>query len=560
MNRLLSFLVVLLWLAGCTNRQYIADMVIYGGTIYTLDEKQPVVEAVAVQNGRIAYAGMRDAAERWIGDKTEVIDLKGRTMIPGFIESHAHLMSLGRFKQQIDLSHATSYEDMIELVAKAARNAEPGVWIIGRGWHQDKWRKQPDPLVGGFQTHEALSAVSPNNPVWLVHASGHCGQANAKAMELCVVGPNSTFDSEGEIIKDNKGNPTGLFNERAMSLISEKIPEPDEKLRREAVQLAMMECLKYGITSFHDACAVDEDVTLYEQLADSNKLSIRLYLMLDGRDKSLLDKWFKRGAIHNDWLSVRAIKLFADGALGSRGAWLLEDYSDMPGHSGMATEPMERVGEIARVALRNNFQLCVHAIGDRANREVLNQFEAAFKSQRVKSADVRFRIEHAQHLHPADIPRFAKLGVIASIQSIHFSSDRPWAIERLGQQRIDEGAYVWQKLLQSGAKVINGTDAPVEPVSPIACYYAAVSRRTLEGQPPGGYEPAQRMSREEALRTYTLDAAYGGFDEARKGSIELGKFADFTILDRDILKVEEDKLLDTKVEMTIVGGKVRWKR
>jgi predicted amidohydrolase YtcJ len=536
-----------------------ADLVIYGGTIYTMDSEQPIAEAVAVTDGKISYVGPRSGLDKLKGSNTQEIDLQGQTMTPGLIESHAHFMGIGQLRQELDLTDIQNYEELIERVEAAIEEAEPGEWITGRGWHQSKWDKKPARMVRGFQTHHALSAISPDNPVYLRHASGHAGFANAKAMEIAGITSESTYDERGEILKDKQGEPIGIFNENAMFLITQHIPEASEKRRREMFELAEQECLSKGITSFHDAGAGRETLALYQEKKDAGELDIRLYTMLDGWDTTLLAEWYPKGPQVDEWLSIRAIKLYSDGALGSRGAWLLAPYTDRPGHVGHERQPMERIGRIAQKGLETGFQVCVHAIGDRANREVLDQFEKAFEAV-PEAKDHRFRIEHAQHINGEDIPRFGKMGVIASMQAIHMASDRPWAIDRLGIDRIVDGAYVWQKLLQTGARVINGTDAPVEPVDPIPCFYASVTRKTLKGEPDDGYEPDQRMTREEALRSYTLDAAYGSFEEDVKGSIEVGKMADFTVFDKDLLLVADDQILSTQVTHTIVGGELKYQK
>ncbi|UWX55116.1 amidohydrolase [Maribacter litopenaei] len=427
-----------------------------------------------------------------------------------------------------------------------------------------KWDQLPENSVLGFPTHEALSAVSPHNPVYLRHASGHAGFANAKAMELAGLQLMGTENMDalsvegGEVIVDDLGLPTGVFNERAMTLITQHIPENTPEKDIQAFELAVAACHRNGITGFHDAGIGRETIALYDTMKAEGKMGIRMYAMLTGWDKELLNEWYEKGpSVDPEHLfTIRSIKLNCDGALGSRGAWLLEPYSDRPDHYGHETLPMEFVKETSLNGLEHGFQVCSHAIGDRANREILDRYEAAFKEKPQMVNDNRFRIEHAQHLHPDDIPRFAELGVIPAMQAVHLSSDRPWAIDRLGEKRIKEGAYMWQALLQSGIPVVNGTDVPVEPLNPIASYYASVTRKTLEGNPEGGYEPGQKMTREQALRSYTLDAAYGAFEEGIKGSITEGKLADFTIFDQDLMTVPEDTLLDTQVEMTIFNGQV----
>lgn len=557
----LSLLYFLFLMAGCSRPEK-ADLVFKNGMVYTVNEEQPQVQAVAVKGDTIVFVGSDQDVEAWIGDNTRVIDLQGKMLTPGFIEGHGHIMGVGYNELNIDLLSTTSYEEIIQLVKDAAAKAKPGQWIVGRGWHQDKWTKKPDVMVKGFPVHQRLSEVSPNNPVLLDHASGHAALANAKAMELAGVNVLATekvlieVPAGGEIIRDAAGNPTGLFNETAVSLIESKIPAKTAESDAQALDLAMKACLRNGITSFHDAGATREGIALFEAFRKSMKLDVRLYVMITGYDYPLMQEWLARGPMIDSlhWLTIRSIKLNCDGALGSRGAWLLESYSDRDHHFGMPTYPMDSVYTISRKALQHGFQVCAHAIGDRANQEILDRYEKAITESAKK--DHRFRIEHAQHLHPQDIPRFAKLGVVPAMQAIHMSSDRPWAIERLGQKRIEEGAYMWQTLLQTGAKIINGTDAPVEPINPIPCFYASVTRKTLKGEPEGGYEPKEKMTREQALRSYTLDAAFGAFEENIKGSLEVGKLADFTVFTKDLMTIPEQEILDTQVAMTVVGGRI----
>lgn len=571
MNNIRPIFVSLLFtlMASCFRPQEDADLVITGGKIYTMNVEQPTVETVAVKDNKIIFTGSAVEGRGFVGRNTKVIDLQGKTMTPGFIEGHAHILGVGYNALELDLMNVKSYEELVEVVRQAAQKAKPGQWILGRGWHQDKWDRLPQTMVKGFQTHHLLSAVSADNPVFLRHASGHAALANAKAMELAGVnqlakeGPGNGPSGEGgEIIRDALGNPTGIFNERAMGIISEHIPvnTPDTDAR--ALELALKACAENGITGFHDAGASRSALALFKKFRSEGKLTVRLYPMIAGGDRKLLDEWLSRGPEIDpeNFLTIRSIKLSCDGALGSRGAWLLEAYSDRPGFYGMATTPMDTVLKVAGEALQNGFQLCSHAIGDRANREILDRYESAIRANSRFAGDHRFRIEHAQHLHPDDIPRFAQLGVIPAMQAIHMSSDRPWAIERLGEKRIKEGAYMWQSLLKSGARIVNGTDAPVEPLNPLPSFYASISRKTLQGDPEGGFEPEEKMTREQALRSYTIDAAYGAFQEEMLGSIEKGKLADFTVFSRDIMTVPEQDILGTRVEMTIVGGRIVFER
>lgn len=535
-----------------------SSLLFFNGAIYTMAEEQPRAEAVLTQADTVVFVGALEEAKKRAFDHTEEVDLKGAMMSPGFIESHAHFMGIGKWKYELDLLSSKSFEALLDSVKAATARIPEGSWILGRGWHQSKWDSMPKPLVQGFQTHDALTAISPNHPVYLRHASGHAGYANAAAMKIAGINANTPDPKGGEIFRDSEGNPTGILNENAMFLVTKHIPEPDEQTRRKYAALAMKTCLEEGLTGFHDAGADSADMAIYEEFLQEGKIDLRLYVMLSGWDSSLVKSRLPKGPSMDPMFTVRSIKLYADGALGSRGAWLLKPYDDMPSTVGHARMDMDGIGAIAEEALQNGYQVCIHAIGDRANQEVLDQYEAAFKKYPEQAKDARFRIEHAQHLHPQDIPRFAELGVIASMQGIHHASDRPWAIKRLGLERIINGAYVWQDLIQSGAKVINGTDAPVEPVSAVACFYASVSRKTLEGTPEGGYEPKQSMTREQALATYTRDAAYGAFQEDMKGTIEPGKWADFTVFSQDLMTVAEEKILDTEVKMTVVGGEVKY--
>jgi predicted amidohydrolase YtcJ len=566
--KILLSIMAIFSLLSCQNQKETADLIIKGGTIYTVNDNQPTVEAVAVKDNKILFAGSEEEVEKYLSEETQQIDLAGKTMTPGFIEGHGHFMGLGYNELNVDLLQTKSYDEVIQKVKEAVEAAEPGQWITGRGWHQSKWSKMPENAINGFPLHHAISEVSPNNPVYLRHASGHAGMANEKAMQIAGVLPLSkesmaNLDVEGgEIFRDEQGNPTGVFNERAMTLITQHIPESTPEKDRKAFELAVKASHRNGITSFHDAGIGRENIQLYRDMKAEGKLDVRMYAMLTGWDEELLNEWYEKGPEVDSahLLTIRSIKLNCDGALGSRGAWLLEEYTDQPGHFGHETLPMSFVYTTSNKALKTGFQVCSHAIGDRANQEILDRYEKAMNENAELTDNHRFRIEHAQHLHPDDIPRFAELGVIPAMQAVHMSSDRPWAIDRLGEKRIKEGAYMWQALLQSGVPIVNGTDVPVEPIDPLASFYASVSRKTLEGTPEGGYEPEQKMTREQALRSYTLDAAYGAFEEGIKGSIEVGKLADFTIFDKDIMTVPENDILSTEIAMTIFDGRVVYQK
>jgi len=551
---------------SCQKKVEPADLVLMNGKIVTVDASLPQAEALAVRGDKIVAVGKNKEIQKYLGDRTEVIDLAGKLAIPGFIDSHGHFTSLGEAKMVLDLTKAKSWEEIVAMVAEAVKNAKPGEWILGRGWHQEKWQKSPEPNIAGLPFHYELSRVSPNNPVVLTHASGHSSLANAKAMELAGITRATKDPAGGQIVRDERGNPIGAFIETAQGLVrrargaSEATLSAEEREAREirAISMASQECLAKGVTSFHDAGVPIRTIELYKKLADEGRLPVRLYAMINEGNETLKEKLseYRLLGYADNHLTVRSIKRVFDGALGAHGAWLLEPYSDLPTSVGLNTYPVEALKETARLAIENDFQLCVHAIGDRGNREVLNVYEEAFTAHPEKK-DLRWRIEHAQHLHPDDIPRFGRLGVIASMQGIHCTSDGPWVWKRLGEKRAEEGAYVWQKLMKSGAVICNGTDTPVEDVDPIACFYASVTRQLADGRL---FYPEQRMSREEALRSYTLNGAYASFEENILGSLTVGKLADITVLSQDIMTVPENEIPKTQVVMTIVGGKVLYQR
>jgi predicted amidohydrolase YtcJ len=541
-----------------------ADLVLLNGKVVTLEEGTPEVEAVAVGGDRLASLGRSEDIKRHVGPKTQVIDLAGALVIPGFVEGHAHFSGVGLAQVNLNLMEAKSWDEIVGMVEQAVKKAKTGEWIYGRGWHQEKWDVKPSAEVEGFPTHASLSRVSPDNPVWLTHASGHATFANARAMEVSGVTRSTPNPPGGDFLRDADGNPTGLFRETASKLIRPGVGEPartaeEEVARaRRVLELASQEAVSKGITSFQDAGSGFETVDLMKKLIDEGRINVRLWVMLNANNEALAANLAKYRMIDygDGFLTVRALKRQIDGALGSRGAWLLEPYADKPDDIGRNTTPGTDIRETAKLAIGHGYQLCVHAIGDRANRETLNIFDEAFKANPDKK-DLRWRVEHAQHLHPADIPRFARLGVIASMQGVHCTSDAPYVIARLGAKRAEEGAYVWQKLMKSGAVVTNGTDAPVEDVDPIAGYYASVSRKTRDGTVFYG---AERMSRMEALRSYTINGAYAAFEEHTRGSLEIGKYADMVVLSKDILTIPEDDIPTTEVRYTIVGGKIRYQK
>ena len=527
------------------------------GRMVTMDPQQPQVSAVAISSGRFSFVGDHAAALALRGPDTRVIDLEDATAYPGFIDAHLHVAGIGAAQRSVDLTGASSFSELINRVAARASTLRPGVVVQGRGWHQSKWLKPPAGHIAGFPTHHALSEVVPDHPVVLEHANGHSVLLNQRAMEQVGIDAN-TIAPEGGVIVMSDGQPTGLLHETAIYLAA-PLQTYDLQTAEELVKLAQQHLLSEGITTAHDAGASQVDLAAQWAMARRGDLAMRLYSMVYASDEGALSEWLVRGPVINagkDRLTVRSIKVQADGALGSRTAWLHAPYTDAPNTSGVLTYDLDALAALIRDSREDNWQINVHAIGDRANSEVL----AVFAPFTDRDSDHRFRIEHAQHLRLGDGPLFAEQGVIASIQPIHLSSDRPWAIDRLGQRRIVEGAYIWRDLLNAGVIVASGTDAPVEPVDPVANFYAAVTRKTLKGVPEAGFEPAQKLTRMEALHAMTLAAAYAGFEENDKGSIEVGKLADLTILDHDLTTVPEVEILNTEVLLTMVGGEVVYQR
>jgi predicted amidohydrolase YtcJ len=543
-----------------------ATLVLLNGKFVTLDPGVPAAAALAARGDKIAAVGSVAEISRYIGPATEVVDLGGRLATPGWIDAHLHFQSLGESRLELDLTKAKSWDAIVTLVAGAVKNAVPGALITGRGWHQEKWDRAPEPNIVGLPVHDALSRVSPDNPVILTHASGHSCLTNAKAMALARISDRTPNPPGGEIIRDSAGRAIGAFLENAQTLVARgaararqsRTAAEREAENRRIVELADEACLSQGLTSVTDAGVEWSDVELYKRVIDEAKLGVRLNVMLSESPPRIAANaaaW-KIIGYGSDHLTVRSIKRLIDGALGSYGAWLFEPYADLPSSVGLNTETIGEMKETARVAIENGFQVATHAIGDRGNRETLNVYEEAFKAHPDKTG-LRWRIEHAQHLDPADLPRFGKLGVIASMQAVHCTSDGPWMIKRLGPKRAEEGAYMWRALIDSGATVCNGTDAPVEAVDTLPGFYAAVTRKMKDGE---AFFPAQKMTREEALRAYTINGAYAAFEETIKGSLSAGKLADVTVFTRDILICPEDEILSADIAMTIVGGKVLYKK
>ena len=531
-----------------------ADTLVVSGTIYTADDANTQVEAVVIEDGRFTFVGDLATAQSTAGEDHRHISLGAATAYPGFIESHGHLSSLGEAITNLDLNGVDSYQTIVGMVADAAAKASPGQVIKGRGWHQSKWSKEPSVTVDGFPTHRSLSEVSPNNPVFLGHANGHTALVNQAAMDALNLTYNTPTPDGGVIVKDGKGDPTGILHENAIDLAYPLIALSTDSAKT-AILAAQDHAFRWGITNFHDAGAGSTDIEAQRALDASGDLKLRVYTMVSAQDEALTDYWLARPPVIADddsRLTIRSFKAVMDGALGSRTAWLHQPYTDDPGTSGVQTFDENRLVNIMNRSNAHGWQINTHAIGDKANTVVLDAIDKATLTQR----DHRSRIEHSQHLLPSDIERFSTLGVIASIQAIHMSSDRPWAIDRLGKERIESGAYVWRDLLNAGVHIANGTDVPVEPINPIANFYASVARKTLSGLPDDGYEIGQKLSRHETLKSMTLWNAYAAFEEAEVGSISVGKRADMTVTDQNLMTVDETKILATKPVMTIIGGEI----
>jgi predicted amidohydrolase YtcJ len=545
-------------LLGCGTAEQPADLVLMGGRIVTMDGARPEAEALAARGATIVALGSEADINTFVGPDTEVVDLEGGLAVPGLIEGHGHFLGLGRARMQLDLTTAETWDEIVDRVREAAADTPPGQWIIGRGWHQEKWRTPPEGAIGGLPLHDALSDATPSNPVMLTHASGHAIFVNARAMAMAGIEATTPDPPGGQIVRGDGGRPIGVLRENAEELVTRLVePGRDEATLRRAAELAGETCLANGITSFHDAGTSMARVELLRSLAASHALPIRLWVMLSDSNETLADRLsgyrvYREGEA---FLTVGGIKRLYDGALGAHGALLLEPYDDMPESTGLNTVTADDLRVTAELAARFDLQLCTHAIGDRANRETLDVYEDVL-ADRPDGRDRRWRVEHAQHLHPDDIPRFSELGVIAAMQPVHCTSDGPWVPLRLGTERAKHGAYVWRTLLDSGATIAGGTDTPVEAVDPIANFHAAVTRRMADG---AVFYPEQAMTRIEALRAATIDAAYAAFEEDVKGSLAVGKLADITVLSQDILLVPDDEIPATRVLYTIVDGEVRYR-
>lgn len=519
-----------------------ADLVVLGARIYTVNTAQPTASALAVQGTRIVAVG--DDLAAYISPQTRVIDAEGATIIPGLIDAHAHLAGLGQALEVLDLREASSIEEVTKLVREAAAKVEPGTWIGGRGWDQTRWPGKE------FPDRNYLTDAAPNHPVYLVRIDGHAAWVNGKALEIAKVDATTAHPKGGRIIRDKEGKNTGILIDTAQRLVSRHIPDSTPQQMERRLKLAAEECASLGLTGVHDAGVGEQGIAAYKELIRRGEFPIRSYVMIGG-EGDLWRSYLKSGPERGDHLTVASIKLVADGALGSRGAAMIEDYADDSGNRGLTILHQEDILRVSQEAAKAGFQVATHAIGDGANRVTLKAYGEVLRG----TNDKRFRIEHAQIVHPDDFPLFKQYSVIASIQATHATSDMRWAEDRIGAQRAI-GAYAWRTFLDTGVRIANGSDFPVEYPNPMLGFYASITRQDSKGWPNAGWYPKQLLTREEALKSWTLDGAYAAFEEKEKGSLEPGKLADFLILSKNIMEVEPKEILTTKVKMTFVGGKL----
>jgi len=543
-----------------------ADLVLTNGNVVTLDAKKPTAQAIAITADRITAVGNIAEIAAYIGVTTEVIDLTGQMAIPGLIEGHGHYTSFGESLMILDFRYAKSFAEIVSQVAGAAEAVEPGEWIIGRGWHQDKWEIKEEVLIEGLPLHDSLSAVTPDNPVMLIHTSGHGVFVNQKAMTLVEMGNDTMPPEGGEIVRDQTGRATGMMRESAQDIFRQAFSGQqgrrpagvaEDELRR-IVKLAGEETLRHGITSFQDLGTSFAEVDLLKKMADEGNLPIRLYMAFEEEAADMQDRLaeYRMVGYGDNFLTVRAIgEKVLDGALGTHGGWLLEPYADLQRSSGLNVVSIEEIEESARLAMKYDYQLAIQGIGDRAYRELLNIYENEFERNPDKT-DLRWRIEHAQVIHPDDVQRTVELGVIPAVQGIFACSDGPWVVDRLGPERTLERGYIFNTLAEAGATPTNGTDPPVDEIDPIASFYCSVTRVLPDGTK---FQEQEVYSRERALYSYTMGNAIAAFEEDVKGSLTPGKLADITVLSQDLLTVPDEKIMQTEIVMTIVGGKVRYR-
>ena len=561
------FLCFVLATIGCSKKTGLksADLVLLHGKILTLDSINPEAKALAAKGETILAVGTDEDIQAYIGSDTTIIDMKGMLAVPGLIDGHGHYMSLGESLMGLDLKSAQTWDEIVRMVEKEVQKAKPGEWIVGRGWHQDKWIRPPEPNIEGLPVHHGLSAISPDNPVLLIHVSGHGVFVNAKALDLAGYYPNTLEPIGGEIVRDEAGNPTGMLRETAQDGAREALAryrarrslDEIETEMREHVRLAAEEAITNGITTFHDMGETFDTIDLLKRMAEEGNLPVRLCVAIQEPARILTEKMamYRMVGYGNGYLTVRAIgEKVLDGALGTHGGWLLEPYTDKPESTGFNVTPIDDIQRSAELAIEHDYQMEIQGIGDRACRELLDIYEDQFAKNPDKK-DLRWRIEHCQVIHPADLPRFKQLGVIASVRGVFATSDGPWVMKRLGEERTRERGYLYRTLFQSGAIVVNGTDPPVEDIDPIANFYCSVTRRMGDGSV---FFSEQRLTRQQALESYTINPAYAAFEEDIKGTLTPGKLADITVFSKDIMSIPEDEILNTEIVYTIIGGKIKF--
>lgn len=532
-----------------------ADLIMTNGLIHTLDQENSIASSMAIQDGRIVAVGDDEEVRPFRGEKSKILDLQGKTLLPGFIESHGHFMWIGEMRTQIDLMGVDDISKVEAAVAEVAAKSSPGAWIHGHSWDQELWGATT------FPDHQVITRAAPDNPVVLVRRDGHSWWVNKAALDYANFGPETPDPPGGVIVRDTDGYPTGMLIDTARSVLGEQIPPATEAEEERQFAIARDECLRYGVTSFHEMKTSARMLDFFNGLTERDQLRPRLYCFLDAQDEALLEKYYAKGPQIDagGYLTVRGVKLFADGALGSKGALLMEPYANDPGNLGIEVLDVEEMISYGMKAAKGGFQLSIHAIGDRAAYNSLNVYEQ-IRNQIDQEAggrsDLRFRIEHAEILRPEDVSRFADLGVIAAIQATHHTSDMSYLEGHLGQERLNERASKWRDLINSGAVVCGGSDTPIESTDPLVGIYASTTRMRVDGYPENGWGAEQSMSREEAVRSYTTAAAYAAFEEDEKGSLEVGKLADAVLLSRDIMTIPAPQLLDTKVLFTMIGGEL----
>src|SRR5438034_5329698 len=541
---------------GCSasrRPEMIADLVLTDGAVVTEDPRHPEAQAVAVRGGSIVAVGTSDEITALAGPATRRIDLRGAMVVPGLTDSHGHVRSLGEELANLDLHGIASPEEIARLVRERDKTLPAGAWVTGHGWDQNLWpgKKFPD--------HRLLSRAAPDRPVWLSRVDGHASWANLKAMQVAGVTRGTADPPGGKIERDGRGEPTGVFVDNAQGLIEKARQEPSREQIKDWLGLSLQRLVEAGLTEIHDASVDPEDVDAYRELADAGQLPLRVYLMWNGIGKSQIEPLIEQPPFSNykDRLTLRAVKLMIDGAMGSRGAVFLDDYSDDKGNRGLfVTDPSE-LGRRATLAMRKGYQVCTHAIGDRGIRLTIDAYEKALAA--AHPVDPRPRIEHLQCIAPADVARLKPLGIIASMQPSHATSDMYWAEDRVGRER-GRGLYAWRWVLDAGVPIAAGSDFPVDPEKPLIGLHSAVTRQDLKSWPVGGWHPDQRMTLEEALAAYTTGAAYAAYEEDHRGRIAPGYWADLTVIGKDLRSIPPEEIADAGIDFTIVGGSVVYEK